>query len=49
MCSKLELVGQGSGKSNKQKGEAGYEAGTYSIAQDIAEKFQTTVNQPLEY
>jgi hypothetical protein len=45
----LELVGQGSGERNKQMGEVGYEAGTHSMAQDITEKFQSKINQPLEY
>ena len=42
-------MGRGTGERNKQKGEAGYEAGTHSKAQDITEKFQPNVNQPLEY
>jgi len=51
LCSsgKLELVGWGSGERNKQQGGSGYEAGTYFVALDVSEKYQSQMQWPLEH
>ena len=45
---KLELVGLGTGESNKQQGGSGYEAGTYVMALEVSEKYQSKIHWPLE-
>ena len=46
---KLELVGWGSGERNEQQGGPGYEAGTYFMALDVSEKYQSQIQWPLEH
>jgi len=46
---KLELVGWGSGERNKQQGRSWYEAGTYFMALDVSEIYQSQICWPLEH